>query len=78
MSKFRKISGPKDKSNKGLFFKNQAKNLIKNMANGHFEMGDRDMFENSKQGFEYEQDKLFELKDKIRNGIKLTDAELDL
>lgn len=34
MNKFKKIAGPKDKSNKGLHFKNQAKSLIKQMAKG--------------------------------------------
>lgn len=78
MNKFRKISPSKDKSNKGLFYKNQAKSLIKRMANGLFEMGDRDMFDNSDYGYEYDQDKLFELINKIRNGDKLTDEEVDL
>lgn len=48
------------------------------MANGLFEMGDRDLFDKSDYGFQYDQDKLFDLKDKIRNGVKLTDAEMDL
>ena len=42
------------------------------MANGLFEMGDRDMFDNSDYGYQYNQDRLFELIKKIRNGDKLT------